>query len=48
MLSGDSVGIRFHKVALLSLREDPLDGMGLAFLLYHFLFPLLLADFIED
>ena len=42
------VWIRLLKVALLRLRKDPVDGVGLALFLDHFLFPLFLANALQD
>ena len=42
------VWIRLLKVAFLRLRKDPVDGVGLALLLYHLLLPLFLANALQD
>ena len=42
------VWIRLLKVAFLRLRKDPVNGVGLALFLDHFLFPLFLANALQN
>ena len=42
------VFVELHKVAVLRLGEDPADRMRLAFFRQDLLFPLLLADRVDD
>lgn len=48
MLRRYFVRIRLDKVTFLRLRKDPVDGVRLALLLYHFLLPLFLANALQD